>query len=71
LLVAVGRGGCWVVVIVVAVIGGVTPRIFQVDILAKVMSSQELHKKSSLEKWCNAARLFAHNFGAHLAGIVT
>ena len=67
LLVAVGRGGCWLAVAVV----GVTPRIFQVDILAKVLSSQELPKKSSLEKrWGNAARLFAQNFDARLAGIV-
>ncbi len=74
LLVAVGRGGCWlvVVVVVVVVVGGVTPRILQVDILAKVLSSQELPKKSSFLKkmWGNAARLFAENFDARLAGIV-
>ena len=45
LLVVVGRGGCWL--IAVAVIVGVTPSIVQVDILAKVLSSQELRKKSS------------------------
>ena len=45
LLVAVGHGGCRLVAVVV---GGVTARIFQVDILAKVISSQELSKKSSL-----------------------
>ena len=37
MLVAVGHGGCWLVVVVV----GVTPRVLRVDILAKVLSSQE------------------------------
>ncbi len=59
MLVAVGRGGCWLVAVVVVV--GVTPRIFQVDILAKVLSSQELPKKSSLEKRCGAMQhVFLH-----------
>ena len=62
MLVAVGHGGCWLAVVgVVAVVGGVTPRILQVDILAKVLSSQELPKKSSLEKRCGAVQhVFLH-----------
>ena len=47
MLVAVGRGGCWLVAVVVVVGGGVTPRILEVDILAKVLSSQNLPKKAS------------------------
>jgi len=52
LLVAVECGGCWLAVAVVVVVGGggATPRIFEVDILAKVLSSQDLPKKSSNEK---------------------
>ena len=44
----------------------------QVDILAKVLSSKELLKKSSRDKnmWGNATRLFAHHFDARLASIV-
>ncbi len=38
LLVAVGRGGCWLVAVAVAVVA-VTPKILQVDILVKVLSS--------------------------------
>ena len=62
LLVAVGCGGRWLIVVaVVAVVIGVTPRMFQVDILAKVLSSQELHKKSSLDKRCGAMQhVFLH-----------
>jgi len=44
LLVAAGRGGCWLVAVAVV---GITPRIFQVDILATVLSSQEFPKKST------------------------
>ena len=49
MLVAVGRGGCWLVVAVAVAVAvvGVTPSVFEVDILAKVLSSQELPKKSS------------------------
>ena len=44
---------------------------FQVDILAKVLSSQEIQKKSTLEKMgSHAAHLFAQNVDASLAGIV-
>ena len=42
LLVAAGCDGCWLAVVV-----GVTPRMVQVDILAKVLSYQELPKKSA------------------------
>jgi len=63
------RGACWwllgVVVVgsscVVVVVVGVTSRILQVDILAKVLSSQELPKKSSLEKRLGATQhVFLH-----------
>ena len=48
LLVAAERGGCWLVAVaIVVVVVGVTPRILQVNILAKVSSSQELPKKSA------------------------
>jgi len=51
---------------------GITPRIVQVDILAKVLSSQELPEKSSSEKRCGAMQhiFVAQNFDARLAGIV-
>ena len=40
---------------------GITPRIVQVDILAKVLSSQELPKKSSLgERWGAMQHIFLH-----------
>jgi len=59
LLVAVGHAGCWLVVVAAAI--GVTPRIVQVDILAKVLSSQEVPKKSSLEKrWGAIQHVFLH-----------
>jgi len=58
LLVAVGHSGCWIAIAYVVV--GVIPRIHQVDILAKILTSQELCKKSSIEKdGGSAARLFA------------
>jgi len=71
LLVAVGCSGCWLVVAIV-VVSGVTPRIFQADILAKVLSSQKLHKKSNFWKGWGATQhiFFAHNFDARLAGRV-
>ena len=51
------RGACWWLLGVV-VIGssrvGVTPRIVQVDILAKVLSSQELQKNQLKKKHLEA-----------------
>ena len=72
-LVRAGCGVSWPVVTVVVIVGGgVAPRCDQVEILAKVLSSQELPKKSSLETNVgNAARLLSHNGDACVAGIVT
>jgi len=49
LLVAAGCDGCWLVAVVVVVVG-VTPRIVQVDILAKVLYFQELLDESDFGK---------------------
>jgi len=45
---------------------------FQVDILAKVLSSQEIQKKSSLKKHVGQCSTFVctQDFDVHLAGIV-
>ena len=70
LLVAVGCGSCWLVAVVAVV--GVTPRILQVDILAKVLTSQELPNTSSSETKSRAMQraCFAHYVDARLVGIV-
>ena len=55
---AAGCGGCWLVVVVVV---GVTPRIVQVDILAKVHKIQEFLGESDFEKTTQAKEhVFLH-----------